>query len=302
MGKRFYTVFFVPDNPAKVRRLRIPEIGLKAAGVVLVAFFVLYLSTTWSYFGLKQQADQWGHFKKLALAQKMELEKFTSKISDLENRMEKLRQLDEKFSSMLNLKQRRVRKSRLGKGSITEAGQLVERSSPGWEAGLPERIEGQLSQLEIEARLREHSFARLDRLVTRQRNVLKALPSITPAFGRVSSRFGPRVSPFSGRRSVHKGIDIANRRGTPVVAPGAGKVILVGRDRAQGKLISLDHGYGIVTRYGHLHTILVKKGQWVKRGEKIGKMGNTGLSTGPHLHYEVRLRGVPVNPERYVLE
>lgn len=302
MAKRFYTVFFVPDNPSKIRQFRIPELGLKAAGAILVAFFVLYLSMAWSYLGLRQQAEQLGHFKKLALAQKKELNKFTTKISALENRMERLRQLDKKLSVMFNLKGRKTKRSSLGRGSIVEGDQPGETVSLRFEGSWSAQIEEKLAQLELEARLRENRFAKLDQLVTRQRNMLTALPFIIPAAGWISSRFGPRVSPFTGRRIMHKGIDIANGRGTAVVAPGAGRVVSVGRDRARGNVLSLAHGYGIVTRYGHLDKILVKEGQRVKRGRRIATMGNTGFSTGPHLHYEIRMRGVPVDPEKYVLE
>lgn len=132
--------------------------------------------------------------------------------------------------------------------------------------------------------------------------ILLTTPSIRPTAGWVSSNFGSRVSPFSGDLSQHKGLDIAADMGTPIRAPAAGIVTAASMDAGYGKVITVDHGHGIVTRYGHCSQMYVKAGQKVRRGDVIGAVGNTGRSTGPHLHYEVRLQGVPVNPERYILE
>ncbi len=100
---------------------------------------------------------------------------------------------------------------------------------------------------------------------------------------------------------MHKGLDISNKVGTPVLAPAKGTVTFVGFDGAYGLCITMNHGNNIVTHYAHLHTANVKEGQKVQRGDIIAAMGNSGRSTGPHLHYEVRISGVPVNPIRYIL-
>lgn len=132
--------------------------------------------------------------------------------------------------------------------------------------------------------------------------ILLTTPSIRPTSGWVSSNFGSRISPFSGDLSQHRGLDIAADMGTPIRAPATGIVTAATVDAGYGKVITIDHGHGIVTRYGHCSQMYVKAGQKVRRGDVIGAVGNTGRSTGPHLHYEVRLQGVPVNPERYILE
>ena len=100
---------------------------------------------------------------------------------------------------------------------------------------------------------------------------------------------------------MHKGVDIAARRGTPVKATADGKVTFSGSKGLLGKTVIIDHGHGIVTRYGHLNEILKKRGDEVKRGDVIGEVGSTGRTTGSHLHYEVHLNGVPVNPVKYIL-
>lgn len=109
------------------------------------------------------------------------------------------------------------------------------------------------------------------------------------------------MSPFTGSREFHKGIDIANRQGTPIVATADGVVSFKGNKGLLGNVIMLDHGHGMMTRYGHTHEILVEIGDTVKRGDKIAVVGSTGRSTGPHLHYEVMLNGIRVNPEKYIL-
>lgn len=134
-----------------------------------------------------------------------------------------------------------------------------------------------------------------------QRDLLGATPSVRPTGGWVSSGFGYRRDPFTGRARLHKGMDFGANRGTPVYAPADGVVSFAGREGGYGKIVSIDHGYGIVTRYAHNSRLLVKSGQRVKRWEKISEVGSTGRSSGPHLHYEVRLNGVPVDPEKYIL-
>lgn len=130
----------------------------------------------------------------------------------------------------------------------------------------------------------------------------KATPSVWPVKGWVTSGFGPRVSPFTGRPALHDGLDIGAAPETPVRAPANGRVTAIGYDSKLGNIVRLDHGYGLQTLYGHMAKYLVKSGQRVKRGDVIGLVGSTGLSTGPHLHYMVKVKGRPVNPRKYILE
>lgn len=127
-----------------------------------------------------------------------------------------------------------------------------------------------------------------------------ATPSIIPCKGRISSGFGYRISPLVKRREFHKGIDIANSKNSLIWAPADGKIVFAGWNGNLGRTIVIDHGFGIVTRYGHNNTLLVKKGDKVKKGQPIALMGNTGLSTGPHLHYEVIVNGKNINPLNYM--
>ncbi len=135
-----------------------------------------------------------------------------------------------------------------------------------------------------------------------QKSLLSSTPSIWPTRGWVTSGFGFRKSPFTGLREKHEGWDIAARAGSKVRATADGEVVVEGREYGYGNMVEVDHGYGVMTRYGHNSKHLVKVGDRVKRGQVIALVGNTGRSTGPHVHYEVLLHGVPVSPKNYILE
>jgi murein DD-endopeptidase MepM/ murein hydrolase activator NlpD len=158
-----------------------------------------------------------------------------------------------------------------------------------------------LDHLDQEIALGQQDKTDLLKFLEDQKMLLASTPSIWPTKGWLSSGFGYRRSPFTGEKEFHKGIDISTRIKSTIVAPANGIVKYVGRDHGYGNMVAINHGYGLVTRYAHLHKALVKKHQHVKRGEPIALVGNTGRSTGPHLHYEVILNKVPVNPLRYIL-
>jgi len=129
---------------------------------------------------------------------------------------------------------------------------------------------------------------------------LSHVPSVWPARGWIIGDFGSRISPLTGHLQMHEGIEISNSLGTPIVAPAVGLVTTAGTDPDHGKMVVLSHGYGIVSRYGHLSHVDVKIGQKVERGQTIGKMGNTGRCIGPHLYYEVRVNGIPIDPKDFL--
>ncbi|RLC09442.1 MAG: M23 family peptidase [Deltaproteobacteria bacterium] len=159
----------------------------------------------------------------------------------------------------------------------------------------------QVKQLTLASISQEEGFDLLLKHLIDQGNLLARTPAIRPTDGMVTSKFGMRRSPFTGRSEFHKGLDIANRKGTPVFATADGTVIYADAKSFWGNLIVIDHGHGMVTRYAHLNKFLKKSGDTVKRGEKIAEIGNTGRSTGPHLHYEVNLNGTPIDPTKYIL-
>lgn len=116
----------------------------------------------------------------------------------------------------------------------------------------------------------------------------------------ISSSYGTRIDPITGRKARHRGLDFVGVDKEPIISPSDGKVILAGKYSEYGNAVVIDHGFGITTRYGHLSEIKVRKGQIVKTGEVIALQGNSGRSTGPHLHYEVRYKKSPLNPSKFL--
>lgn len=149
--------------------------------------------------------------------------------------------------------------------------------------------------------LQEQGVIALLGTLSERQFLLDATPSIRPARGWLTSRFGYRLDPFTGKTTMHNGIDFAAPPGTPVHAPADGIVSYVGYEHGYGKLVSIDHGYGVVTRFGHNSQIYVELGQKISRRDIISGIGSTGRSSGPHVHYEVRVNGIPVDPMNYVL-
>jgi hypothetical protein len=160
-----------------------------------------------------------------------------------------------------------------------------------------------LDKLEREIKLQRESFEQIQTRIEANQDLVLHTPSIWPVDGgRLTEYFGKRRDPFTRRIRPHYGIDIGAKRGTRVYATAEGVVKEVKRKYAFGKVIIIDHGYGLQTLYAHLHSYAVTPGQKVKRGDLIATVGNTGRSTGPHLHYEVRINDQPVNPLDFMFE
>ncbi len=166
---------------------------------------------------------------------------------------------------------------------------------------LARKIHAFLDDIAHATRLEEVHQQELIVAVRAQQGVLAATPSIWPTTGKLTSRFGWRSSPTSGASTFHKGIDIARNNGAPIIAPADGTVTFVGRQSGYGNCVEIRHANGISTMYAHMKSYTVKRGQNVKRSDVIGYVGSSGRSTGPHLHYEVRVDGVPVDPMKYIL-
>jgi murein DD-endopeptidase MepM/ murein hydrolase activator NlpD len=146
------------------------------------------------------------------------------------------------------------------------------------------------------------SMEKLANQLESKRDHLASMPAIWPTEGWLTSRFGSRISPFTNRKQFHAGIDIAGQRGTDVIAPARGKVVFSGARGPLGKSVIIDHGYGIRTHYGHTDDLFVDRGEEVERGQRIAALGNSGRSTGPHLHYVVEVSGKAVNPLDYIFD
>lgn len=165
-----------------------------------------------------------------------------------------------------------------------------------------EELDTRSTDLNREALFVEQILQDQYELLADQKAFLAALPVIKPAIGYFTSGFGVRKSPYGERVKMHEGLDIANRPGTPIRASADGVVQFADAKSGYGQTLIINHGYGLETWYAHTKKLLVTKGQKVKRGETVALLGNSGRSTGPHVHYEVRVNGTPVDPWGYILE
>jgi murein DD-endopeptidase MepM/ murein hydrolase activator NlpD len=266
-------------------------LGSTAANVFLVDSFTTH----------KGLAGNLEESRKTVQEQKMQILTLAAKIKGVEDDLLRIRDFNSKLRVMVNLEhQKKTGQSSIGGSNSNEFSDAylpVHRQEL-----LARRMHNFLHQLNIEARLEEVKQQELLRTIREKSDILAATPSIRPSQGWYSSSFGWRTSPFTGKREFHKGLDISAPRGTPVLAPAKGRVVYVGKKGGYGLTVTIDHGGGLTTKYAHLHGTSVKKGDRIGRGDVIAQVGNTGRSTGPHLHYEVRVNGVPVNPRRYILD
>jgi murein DD-endopeptidase MepM/ murein hydrolase activator NlpD len=237
--------------------------------------------------------------------QQQQLIDFAKEINDLKDRLMALNQFEKKIRVMADLDKRPDGGNLFGIG-----GPIPRKLDPKLALGeernsLMREMNSQVDQLAIAAVNQENSFKALITQIEKQQGLLASTPTIRPidpdTEHLMTSRFDYRISPFTNAREFHKGIDISSREGTPIHATAAGIVTFAGDKGLLGKTLIIDHGHGITTTYGHCSKILKLQGERVRRWDTIALVGNSGSSTGPHLHYEVALHGVPVNPEKYFL-
>ena len=294
------TIMILPGDASRAKKYRVSERRYKLLRNAFFLFMGVCVLALFDYGSMRVKVAEYTSVKKENTSQRIELQTLTSKIDDLETHLSKLRLFDKKIRIMANLEApAAVEEELMGMGGASSDDYLL--TLEGKRDDLVGRLHADLTQLESEAMGQEESFTELQEYLLKQTTHLASTPSVWPTRGWATSSYGKRRDPFTGRIQVHKGLDIANRVGTSVITPADGIVTRVTRTPSLGKLVDISHGYGIKTRYAHLSEVLVKVGHRVKRGDKIAAMGNTGRSTGPHLHYEVVVNGVNVNPHNYIL-
>lgn len=272
--------------------------------VFLVLFFLSFLASLFwiirDYHAVKVQLPELAMLESKNEGQKKQLRYLRERISQISQKMDELKNFDNMLKVMTNLEEGAPNGNLIGVGGSEPGSTNPDLSDTRNLKDMVRVMHRSLDQLNEEITVEKNVKVELYEFLENQKTILASTPSIWPTKGWVSSRFGYRISPFTDEREFHKGLDISARMNTPVVAPADGIVVSVGRNGGFGKMVAIKHGYGLITKYAHLEKTLVKKGQPVRRGDKIGLVGNTGRSTGPHLHYEVHVNHVPVNPLRYI--
>ncbi|MFN2492232.1 MAG: peptidoglycan DD-metalloendopeptidase family protein [Pyrinomonadaceae bacterium] len=275
---RFYAFVIAHTSPSDsaIRRFCVQRKSLRNLAFLLGA---MICGSIYGLYGLTQQAE---HFRTAVENQRLRAEN--------EQQRQELNQLSNRVDAVEHTSRKLAEKS----GVVSEVRTLPGTGGP----SLPLDSES-LAAL-------EHKMNQLERDIRSYENVLRArgyTPSIWPVVGKLESGFGGRRNPFGGSSyEFHSGQDIDAPWGEPVVAGASGSVTFVGWQNGYGQLVVIDHGGGLTTRYGHLSHVDVAQGSTVARGQFIGRVGSTGRSTGPHLHYEVRINDEPVNPLQYLLD
>ncbi len=285
---KFFTLMILPHDSANIKKINITSNWFKVFAIVSIIFWLSSLFMFFSYFSLKNRVKQLSDVEKINLKQKVEIENLNSKIQFIETQLARLQNIDLRVREMVNLD--------ISSTGTPAAGGISNAKSK----DLIGMLEEKADNLEQEIKLREKSLNELAEYLEDRKSLFLATPSLWPTRGLITSEFGWRKDPISGVTEYHEGIDISAPSGTQVRAAAEGVVIEAGNDAGYGKAIVIDHGYGIVTRYAHLSKAYVVVGQRVKKGSVIGAVGSSGKSTGPHVHYEVRIDGVPVNPIKYL--
>lgn len=309
-GGKNFTLMIVPEGvQTKVRRLQIPKKGVWTLGILALAGCMAFFAFTVHYTYVIDQVFEARALREENARLKDRLAIVTVKVDDVDTRLADMRSFDEQLRSMTGLQDTK-RAPGAGPGTPAAGGSnrsdfalavALEGDDPTMVQLRDALIDSRISGLAVEANRQMASLAELVDHFAERELELRTTPSVAPSKGLLTSSFGSREDPFTGGSSMHSGLDIANSPGTDIVAPADGVVVLAGENGEYGNCVVIDHGRDTKTLYGHMQRFIVKVGQTVKRGEQIGNMGTTGRSTGTHLHYEVRINNVPVNPRRYII-
>lgn len=314
------TLMVIPSNANKTTRVVVPGFVIKLffAVCILVSGFAGYLIL--DYVQLRNIRSN--HFRLMAENQhlKGEAQILINNLEEVKYSLRRIQDYTHKLDEIVNLRMRTVSK-RVGIGPLTSE-EYSEANKENREAATTEAssqsavplginidnlifkpVVEKLDDINVQSHRQVLDLQRLLSTLSQKKSILSAIPAIIPVDGWVVSGFGSRISPFTGSRTTHKGIDIAAPVGTPIHAPADGVVVFAGTKVGFGNFIMVAHyGYGIITRYGHNAQNMVRIGQKIRRGEQIATVGLSGRTTGPHLHYEVWVNGAAVNPSKFILE
>lgn len=303
MFKKGFTFVVIPPQTSRVIKIRIPKGVLIGLGVGLCAFTAASLIAIFSSVSLNTEMRAYERLKNEYLHQQVAIKKVSNKVNGFKDQIERLRELDYKLRLITDLEVERPRPSIYGIGGFMEStDKLLAKEAEKSNMDLLTLLNKDLSRLEKQARYQEESFNNLKMHLSDKKDLIERTPFRWPIRGFTSSTFGPRTDPFTGQSKLHSGMDIVSPRGTPIKAPANGIVTFSGANSGFGNMIVVDHGYGLITRYAHNDTNLVQEGQRIKRGDTVGTVGCTGRCTGPHLHYEILINDVPINPRKLIID
>ena len=300
MAPRFLTILFLTDATTSPRQVRLSQ---RALGGVLVGGVLTLLVL--GYFGIHFLTVEVDYLELIRLRHAVQAQQeMAQQLETLSQEMTRLRTFDTQIRRLAGMQAGPAAGAptlAVGGGTL-ELAKALKEGEQAEQVLLLARLYQDLERLEREIALRAESLQAVTEYLTKQKDRLTATPALWPTEGHVTSPFGPRTSPFTGQPQQHTGVDIAAPPGTPIRAPADGIVTFAGTLPGYGHALVLTHGFGFKTFYGHNQRNQVIKGQTVKRGQIIALVGNTGYSTGAHLHYEVLLNDQPHNPLKYIVD
>ncbi|MCK4607826.1 MAG: M23 family metallopeptidase [candidate division Zixibacteria bacterium] len=295
-GKKL-TFMLIPNARGILKQISIPVFALYISGAAAVVLLLVSLFFSAQFFSDRVASHELERLRteNEALTEKFEQMRWT--LSEVESRYDELIEKEVYVRTVFDLPAIDEQERRLGIGGPVSPAVAVMSDA----RKVAYTTEVELDRLLRLSRFELEKYGEVETALLDLKDRLDHTPSIWPAKGWQSRGYGMKFDPFTGYKRMHRGIDIANRRGTQIIAAADGKVVRASSTGGLGKMVVINHGYGLESRYAHLSQYKVKVGQRVKRGEVVGLMGSTGYSTGPHLHYEVRRNGKAVNPIKYIL-
>jgi len=303
MPNRFYTIMIIPEGASKPRQLHIPAWVLRASLVVIPILVLIGITLLLDYRFVANQVFENRELQSENRRLRQSVQLYQNRMESVQSSLDRIENFSARLKMITNLMDHDNLSKQLDLPLPNASTNLSFAAASNPPDAVQHPIDGKFEKLSDQSMILEQNLHDLYELLSDQKSFLAALPTLKPAQGYFSSGFGVRVSPLGERiEKMHEGLDIANVMGTPIHAPAKGTVIFAGRKSGYGNIVILDHGYGLETWYGHTSKILVKVGQLIHRGQTIALMGSSGQSTGPHVHYEVRVQGIPVDPLSYILE
>jgi murein DD-endopeptidase MepM/ murein hydrolase activator NlpD len=287
MKPEAYTFFVASNRKGTFRKITVPIYVLYLLAVLAAVGGVSVLAAAGSYTRMLWKVGNYNTLRRQQDTLKHNYEQLQSSVQDTNQRLNSLQSLATEVAMTYGFM--RFRQSPFG---LDEA--------PAGSNGEFENSIAEFNFLEKNASSAALPMGSLQLLATDGLGDLTSTPSLWPVVGHLTGTFGQRMDPFSGEGAFHTGVDISAQYGDAVRASADGVVIEAGDRAGYGRLVVVDHGYGVTTYYGHLSTFNVLVGEQIRRGDTIGNVGVSGRSTGPHVHYEVRINGAPVNPMRYL--
>jgi len=301
LANRQITVVVIPENTSRISQLKFSKAFLAFSICFIVVCLTAISVIVHDYFRLRKTLPSLHALEREVTDQRSQIQAFAKKIGTLKSDMMTLQEFEKKIRVIANVERSPEQDAVFGIGGSMLEDLDTSLSLTNKHNSLLRQMHAQVEYLHEASTIEKGAFTELHKYLLGQKSLLASTPAIRPTTGWVSSGFGYRISPFTGLKEFHQGIDIATRLGTAIIAPADGTVTSVTRKGNLGRAMMITHGYGMATRYGHLKKWLVTRGARVKRGDKIALVGNSGRTTAPHLHYEVHLNGIPVNPVKYIL-